>query len=134
MPFGLPVEPDVYSRNNGCSAFTQTGSHTANSAVRELSVGKCTANNGADLLAFVTSELGSSAKSGTITATPQYFMSDGSNAADAAAVDVGGTVKLTIAFDTVNLHFPLLPYLSDGKVTRVVDARVEYVPQAGCAA
>ena len=28
MPLGLPVEPEVYSRNSGCSALTQTGSHT----------------------------------------------------------------------------------------------------------
>ena len=24
-PFGLPVEPDVYRMNSGCSAFTGTG-------------------------------------------------------------------------------------------------------------
>src|SRR6185436_353733 len=28
MPLGLPVEPEVYNRNSGCSAFTHTGSHT----------------------------------------------------------------------------------------------------------
>ena len=26
MPLGLPVEPEVYSRNSGCSASTQAGS------------------------------------------------------------------------------------------------------------
>src|SRR5262245_55148363 len=28
MPLGLPVEPEVYSRNNGCSALSHTGSQT----------------------------------------------------------------------------------------------------------
>ena len=28
MPLGLPVDPEVYSRNSGCSALTHTGSHT----------------------------------------------------------------------------------------------------------
>ena len=27
MPLGLPVEPEVYSRNSGCSASTHSGSH-----------------------------------------------------------------------------------------------------------
>ena len=29
MPLGLPVEPEVYRMNNGCSALTQVGSHTS---------------------------------------------------------------------------------------------------------
>src|SRR3569833_1429193 len=28
MPFGLPVEPDVYSKNSGCSLSTHTGAHS----------------------------------------------------------------------------------------------------------
>ena len=108
----------------------QTGSHAANSAVRQLSVGKCT--DSTELLEFVEDELGSSAKSGTTTVATEYWMSDGDEAADAASVDVGGKVQLTVTFETINMHFPLLPYLDDSIVTRVVDARVEFVPQAGC--
>jgi Flp pilus assembly protein TadG len=109
----------------------QTGSHAANSAIRQLSVGKCT--DSAELLSFVNAELGSSAVDGSTTVETAYLMSDGDEAADASAVDVGGMVKLTVTFETINLHFPLLPYLDDGTVTREVDARVEYVPQDGCA-
>src|SRR5882672_9799733 len=28
-PFGLPVEPDVYKMNSGCSALTHSGSHVS---------------------------------------------------------------------------------------------------------
>lgn len=108
----------------------QTGSHAANTAIRQLSVGKCT--DSTELLALVNDELGASAKSGTTTVATTYKMSDGSTAADADAADVGGKVKLTIKFHTVNMEFPFLPFLDTAEVSREVDARIEFVPQAGC--
>lgn len=99
----------------------QTGSNTANATIRQLAVGNCQTN--AALQLYVNNSLGP-AKSGNATVTPVYTNPDGS-AATAANVLVGGTVKLTIAFPTVNLHFPFVPFLSDSKVTRVVQARVE---------
>jgi Flp pilus assembly protein TadG len=110
----------------------QTGSHAVNTAARQLSVGKCTDPD--ELLDFVEAELGASAVANSTTVDTDYFMSDGSDASGADTVDVGGMVKVTITFDTINLEFPLLPYLDDGEVTREIDARVEYVPQPGCGA
>lgn len=112
----------------------QTGSHAANSAIRQLSVGKCT--DSADLLAFVNKELGSSAVAGSTTVSTSYVNEDGTTppAPQAQNVNVGGQVTLIVAFNSKDLNFPLLPFLDDGKIARTVDARVEFVPQSGCGA
>jgi Flp pilus assembly protein TadG len=99
----------------------QTGSNTANATVRQLAVGNCQDIN--VLRLYVNNSLGP-AKTANATVTPVYTNPDGS-AATASTVLIGGTVKLTISFPTINLNFPFVPYLSDSKVTRVVQARVE---------
>jgi hypothetical protein len=39
---------------------------------------------------------------------------------------------LTISFDTVNMNFPFVPFLSDPRVSRTVQARVEDTVDQGC--
>jgi Flp pilus assembly protein TadG len=110
----------------------QAGSHAANTAIRELSVGKCT--HGTELQDFVEEKLGGSYKVGTAAASTSYVNSDGTipAAPQAENVTVGGQVTLTVAFDSINLNFPLLPFLSEPKITRTVDARVEWLSTPGC--
>lgn len=109
----------------------QTGSNTANAAVRQLSVGNC--QTAGSLEAYVASQLGA-ASSGAATVTKVYKNPDGSTPAapGAANVGIGGNVKLTISFPTVNLNFPFVPFLSDAKVVRTVEARVEDTTDQGC--
>jgi Flp pilus assembly protein TadG len=109
----------------------QTGSNTANAAARQLSVGNCRTD--ASLKTYVDSQLGA-AKAGTVTIQRDYTNPDGSTplAPQAANVGIGGTVKLTISFPSVNLHFPFVPFLNDAKVTRQVEARVEDTTDEGC--
>lgn len=109
----------------------QTGSNTANSALRQLSVGNCQDN--AALTTYVSEQLGA-AKAGAPTITRVYKNVDGSAPASPAAanVDVGGTVELTLEFPTLNMNFPFLPFLSDAKVERTVEARVEDTTDQGC--
>lgn len=111
----------------------QTGSNTANSAVRQLAVGNC--QNSSTLATFVNDQLGA-AKTANATITRVYTNPDGSTptAPEPANVGIGGTVKLTISFPTLNIHFPFLPFLSDSKVTRVVQARIEDTTDEGCGA
>jgi Flp pilus assembly protein TadG len=109
----------------------QTGSNTVNAAARQLSVGNCQSD--ADLQSYVDQQLGA-ASTGSATIVRTYTNPDGSapTAPGAANVEIGGTVQLSISFTTVNLHFPFVPFLSNAKVTREVQARVEDTTDEGC--
>lgn len=112
----------------------QTGSNTVNAAVRQLAVGNC--QKAGDLQKYVDGQLGASATDNA-TVTPEFFtpasppVSVGPVVTDAA---LGGTVKLTIEFHSMNMHFPFVPFLSDAKVSRTAEARVEDSADQGCGA
>lgn len=110
---------------------SQVGSNTAHTAARQLSVGNC--QNSTDLNDFVNGLL-TGAESGTATVTTSYRNIDGStpNSPQAANVEIGGTVTLTITFSTLDFHFPFLSFMSNADVTRTVEARVEDVIDDGC--
>lgn len=110
----------------------QTGSGTANTAVRQIAVGNCQTQ--ADLEAYVDDLLGAAATSAA-TVVRTYTNPDGTTPADPqpANVGIGGTVTLTISFDTLNMNFPFVPFLNNAVVTREVQARVEdTTEQGGC--
>jgi Flp pilus assembly protein TadG len=109
----------------------QVGSNAANAAARQLSVGNCQ-DSGA-LQAYVDDALGA-AKTSSATVTTTYTNIDGSSPASPQAqkVDIGGTVRLTMTFDTVNLRLPFVPFMSDPKIQRNVEARVEDRDDQGC--
>jgi Flp pilus assembly protein TadG len=113
----------------------QTGSNTVNAAVRQLAVGNC--QNSTDLQNYVDNQLGASSTDTDASVSPDFFtpasppVSVGNKVTDAA---VGGTVKLTIEFHSLNMHFPLVPFLSDARVTRTAEARVEDATDQGCGA
>lgn len=110
----------------------QAGSHATNTAIRELSVGKCT--HGTELQTFIEERLAGSYKQGSATVTTTYLNSDGSVPPPPQAdnVTVGGKVTLTVTFRSINMRFPFLPFLNDAQVTRTVDARVEWQSTPGC--
>lgn len=111
----------------------QTGSHTVNAAARQLSVGNCQAAGA--LQDLVDDRLGAAA-AGSADVDVEFVNVDGSApAAPAAAnVEIGGTVTLTIEYDTLNFDFPFVPFLDDPKVTRTVTSRVEDTTDEGCGA
>jgi Flp pilus assembly protein TadG len=112
----------------------QTGSNTVNAAARQLSVGNC--DTSAELTSFVTSRLGAAAIS-VDTPTRTYYDVDGTTPLTdqtPSMAKVGGTVSLTVEFDTINLNFPFVPFLDDPKVSRTVVARVEDTMDQGCPA
>jgi Flp pilus assembly protein TadG len=52
-----------------------------------------------------------------------------------AGVNPGDTVTVTVAFDSVDLHIPLVPFVHNGRVSSTAKARVEFVndgPPASC--
>jgi Flp pilus assembly protein TadG len=106
----------------------QVGSNTASAAARQLSVGNC--QNAISLATFVNNQLGA-AKTAPASVTATYENPDGT-AASASTVKPGGTVTLAISFDTLHMHFPFVPFLSDPQIDRTVQARVEDTTDQGC--
>ena len=43
-------------------------------------------------------------------------------------VQVNDEVTVTVSFNSIDLHIPLVPHIKDGKVSSTAQARVEYVP------
>ena len=112
----------------------QTGSNTVNAAARQLSVGNCQTSG--SLQTFVDNRLGA-ASTANATIVPVFKDVDGSDPdamPHAANVEVGGTVKLTIEFQSIDLNFPFVPFLDNAVVYREVVARVEDTTDEGCGA
>jgi Flp pilus assembly protein TadG len=108
----------------------QTGSNTVNVATRQLTVGNC--DTAAELDALVNSRLGS-AQVGTAVVTRTYYDTAGVSLGQLATnSEVGGTVKLEITFDSIDLNFPFVPFLDNAEVYRTVTARVEDTTDQGC--
>ncbi len=109
----------------------QVGSNTANATARQLSVGNC--QTAGTLQTFVDGQLGA-AKTASATITTAWKNADGTSPAspEAKNVTVGGTVTVTISFSTLNMKFPFVPFLSNPKVDRTVQARVEDTTDQGC--
>jgi Flp pilus assembly protein TadG len=110
----------------------QTGSNTVNAAVRQLAVGNCQTSGA--LRTYVGNQLGA-AKTDTnaqVQITPVWKKADGTTVADVATAGVGGNVTLTISFHSINMHFPLVPFLSESWVDRRAQARIEDTSDEGC--
>ncbi|MFL6106220.1 MAG: TadE/TadG family type IV pilus assembly protein [Marmoricola sp.] len=97
----------------------QGGSDIARSAARLSSVGKPTSCS--DFQAAVGSDIKS--LSGTTVAIQRSY-----DKQSASAVQVGDTVRVTVKFRSVNLHFPFIPLVQDGMVTSTAESRVDFVP------
>ncbi len=100
----------------------QSGTSATADAVRRLSVGDC--QDAGDLRQFVGTRLGSATTSATdaIGTTVAYADADGTPAGSGS---VGGSVTLTVTFDAIDMHFPLIPLPDDAAVSRTVFGRVE---------
>jgi Flp pilus assembly protein TadG len=109
---------------------SQTGSNTVNVATRQLTVGNCDTDT--ELNTLVNNRLGS-AQVGTADVDRMYYKVDGTQIGNVAAnAEVGGTVKVEITFDSIDLNFPFVPFLDNAKVYRTVTARVEDTTDQGC--
>ena len=108
----------------------QTGSNAVNAAVRQLAVGNCQGAN--QLRDYVDNELGAAKTDTHAQTTVVWKKFDNSPATAVTDAGVGGNVTLTISFHSVNMHFPLVPFLSDSWVDRRAQARVEDIADQGC--
>lgn len=97
----------------------QGGSDIARSAARLSSVGKPAACS--DFQSAVTTQINS--LSGQTVAIQRSYTKQ-----SADQVQVGDTVRVTVKFKSVDLHFPFVPFISGGMVTSTAESRVDFVP------
>lgn len=108
----------------------QVGSSTAREVTRKVAVGDCQDN--AELNNFVQARLGAASVGGVVV-DRAYTKADDTPIIAPAPAEIGGRVSVTITFDTLDLNFPFIPLFNDGKITKVVDARVEdLIADGGC--
>ena len=108
----------------------QSGTSAANSALRQLAVGNC--QDSTKLATYVNSRINGS-NNGAATITVAYYDTTGVQVTTNPAknVPIGGTVKLTVSFKSIDLNLPI-PFMANPTVTRVVQARVEDTTDEGC--
>ncbi len=71
------------------------------------------------------------ASAGGLSVTRTFKQSEPPYTAAAAPGVVGDIVTVRVEFDSHNLNFPFVPFLSDPAIVREVDARLEDVTGSG---
>jgi Flp pilus assembly protein TadG len=104
---------------------TQTGTSAVGEAVRRLTVGDCQDTD--QLRSFLASRLGAAStdQATQLQTTVSYQDQSTPPAPTATPGVVGGSVTLTLTFQTVDMHFPFIPLPDAGEVTRTGFGRVE---------
>jgi Flp pilus assembly protein TadG len=104
----------------------QGGSDAARDAARSSAVGTPT-----DCPTFTSGVKSPIDKMGNnFTITRSYSDTNGDG-----RVSPGDSVTVTVSFDSIDLHIPFLPFISDGRVSSTAKARVEFVndgPPSDC--
>ena len=105
----------------------QSGTSAVGEATRRMTVGDCQSTGSLQTMLFNRLGSATTAQSGAgITVTPGYTKADGTTAM-AAPGEIGGTVKLTVTYPSLDMDFPLIPTPNNGVVTRSATARIEDV-------
>jgi Flp pilus assembly protein TadG len=102
----------------------QGGADAARYAARLSAVGK--PSTCSSLRSQVTSDIGPYVR-GTPTITRSYAKAEGNTGSQ---VEIGDRVTVVVAFNSVDLNFPFIPFVNDGRVSESVQTRVDYVPAA----
>lgn len=97
----------------------QSGTSAASDLARRIAVGDCQSTS--DREALVTDRLGPALDSGSSASADVSFSKGGAYKPDS----IGGTVKVTVTFQTTDFNLPLIPMPKGGEVTRTASVRVE---------
>jgi Flp pilus assembly protein TadG len=113
----------------------QAGTSAAGEAVRRMSVGDCQTSGAVQSLVFsrLSGKATSASAASGVTITTSYTKADGTTPMSAPG-EIGGTVKVTVAYPTVNLKIPFIPVPDNGTVTRTATGRIEDIASmpGGC--
>lgn len=110
----------------------QAGSQAVREGARRAAVGDMPTCVGAgNFVDYVTDRVGAASFGNAVTVKRSYHKASGNTD---PGVEVGDLVQVDVTFNTVNLHFPLIPVPQGGTVSQSADSRVENVPTApqGC--
>jgi Flp pilus assembly protein TadG len=100
----------------------QGGSDIARSAARMAAVGDTATKTCAAFRADIRSQVDGVTGSGsTATITRTYDDTD----PEGEGLTEGDTVRLSVQFKSVDMHFPFVPFIHDGVVTSTASARIE---------
>lgn len=99
----------------------QGGSDIARSAARTASVG--TPADCATFRSKIATQVNNLAGSGSTAIVKRSYTKQ-----SPSEVQVGDTVTVTVSFKSVDLHFPFIPFIHNGRVTSTAESRVDYVP------
>jgi hypothetical protein len=101
----------------------QGGSDIARSAARDSAVGDVAAQSCADFRDNVRDQInGLSGDGATATIRRTLIKADG-----AGPLDEGDKIRISVEFNSIDLHMPFVPFIHDGKVTSTVTSRVDFV-------
>lgn len=97
----------------------QSGTSVTREALRKVSVGDC--QDAGQLEDYIESRL-VGASTGNLSVTRTYLDQDGNTSSGPV---VGGVATIEVAYDSLNLNLPFLPFLDDPRIVRTADARTE---------
>ena len=121
----------------------QTGKSVADRYLRQLTVGNCqdaTQLSNAVYAAMAGATTASGTDPAVFNVTATYYKlptsttmspTDSTLATTPPGV-VGGAVTITIKYSTLNMHIPLVPFLSNSTITQSLTGRVEDTQSQGC--
>jgi Flp pilus assembly protein TadG len=99
----------------------QGGSDIARSAARLAAVGTPAACS--DFKAAVVAQINQLDGTGSTAIIQRTYTEQ-----NPGTVTIGDTVNVVVKFNSVNLHFPFIPFINNGQVIATAQARVDYVP------
>ncbi|MGY2875442.1 Flp pilus assembly protein TadG [Marmoricola sp. URHA0025 HA25] len=111
----------------------QGGSDIARSAARMAAVGDTATKTCTAFRSAVRGQVdGVSGTGSTATVTRSYADTD----SEGEGLTEGDTVRISVQFKSVDMHFPFVPFIHDGLVTSTAEARIERYdrdhPPEGC--
>lgn len=98
----------------------QSGSNAAREAARQAAVGALSCSDFTTLV-----KNGAQGVSSDFKATRTYYAASDVNQLSPVAATVGGIVKVKVSFKSIDLGFPFLPFIEDGRVSEAGIARIE---------
>ena len=100
----------------------QGGSDIARSAARTAAVGDTATKTCTAFRADIRGQVdGLSGNGSTATITRSYSDTD----PEGEGLTAGDTVRISVRFKSVDMHFPFVPFVHDGLVTSTASARIE---------
>ncbi len=98
---------------------TQAAANAAREGARRGSVGQTCADLTANTLSYIK------LRDNTPTITRRYYAATDTTFSTPITATNGANVRIRITYNSIDLHFPFVPFINDGAVSETAVARVE---------